>query len=75
MNFSHEIQRSFENTSYSAMLNIAELVPPPESVPIPQSKEFRPIPLWLDSRNSVPEWVSALTHTQNLRKLDVECIF
>jgi hypothetical protein len=26
---------SFENTSYSAMLSIMELVPPPESVQIP----------------------------------------
>ncbi len=32
-----------ENTFYSAMLNIAELVPPPESVPIPFHSEIHGI--------------------------------
>ncbi len=34
----------FENTSYSAMLNIAELVPPPESVPIQFDSAIHGIP-------------------------------
>ncbi len=39
-----DFPNNVENTSYYAMLNIAELVPPPESVPIPFDSEIHGIP-------------------------------
>jgi hypothetical protein len=49
-----KLEKDDENTSYSAMLNIGELVPPPESVPIPFDPawtEFRNSGNWLDSES------------------------